>query len=80
MVREKAFLFTEFPAPGRRFEFGAEIAHYSDEAGPNLTKEIAMKPTAKPTKKGKNLGAKKLQKKVTLWSPSTPGTFKGPGG
>jgi len=33
-----------------------------------------MKPKAKPTKKGKTLGAKKLEKKVTLqYQPITGG-------
>ncbi len=39
-----------------------------------------MKPKAKPTKKGKTLGAKKLERKVTLHL-NAPGHYPGqPGG
>ncbi len=31
-----------------------------------------MKPTGKPAKKGKTLGAKKLEKKVPLYTPGPP--------
>ena len=69
---EKPLCFTKIPILGRRSWFGAEIAHYCDEAGPNLTQEMLMKPKAKPSKQGKTLGAKKLQKKIAL--------HPGPGG
>jgi hypothetical protein len=48
--------------------FGAMIAIHSCEVRntKNSWRNKIMKPTAKPVKKGKTLGGKKLEKKTTL--------------
>jgi len=70
---KKPFFFSGIPILISGFEFGAEIALLG-ESRTTSYKEKAMKPKAKPTKKGKTLGAKKLEKKVTLqYQPITGG-------